>query len=182
MHSTPMIEAGGTRDILTFEAAITKRGSRAVRSTLDALPSTLESVIDKRVGDGVGLSQELLSLLPILGGLATDNEVWPATFITRALLGIMSTGSVVVAETRRDRIMTFLAGRHVALLPASAIVPSLREAASFLRAWAREGKRYVTFISGPSRTSDIEQIPIIGAHGPGESVVVLVEGWEPELV
>jgi hypothetical protein len=179
MEGAPMAGAG---DTLAFEAEVAKRGSRTVRSTLDALPRTLESVIENGTGDGVGLSQDLLSLFPQLGGLATEHETRPATFITRALLGIVSTGSVVVADTRQDRIMTFLATRHVALLPETALVPSLREAASFLRAWAREAKRYVTFISGPSRTSDIEQIPIIGAHGPGESVVVLVEGWEPELV
>jgi len=177
-----MTGAGGTRYTLAFEVEAARRGSRTVRSTLDALPRTLESVIENGTGDGVGLSQDLLLLLPQLGGLATGDEPRPATFITRALLGIVSTGSVVVADTRQDRIMTFLATRHVALLPETALVPSLREAASFLRAWAREAKRYATFISGPSRTSDIEQIPVIGAHGPSESLVVLVEGWQPEIV
>ena len=173
---------GRTRDTLVFEAEVTRRGSRAVRSTLDALPRTLESVIENGSSDGVGLSQDLLSLLPKLGSLATGDEARPTTIITRALLGIVSTGSIVVADTRRDRVMTFLAARHVALLPATALAPSLREAAPFLRAWAREGRRYVTFISGPSRTSDIEQTPAIGAHGPGESIVILVEGWDPEIV
>jgi L-lactate utilization protein LutC len=53
-------------------------------------------------------------------------------------------------------------------------------AAETVRACIAGGLGYVTLISGPSRTSDIEKVVTLGAHGPAELDVILVDEWDPE--
>ena len=67
---------------------------------------------------------------------------------------------------------------HIALVDASRIVPTMEEAFALLRAERGEIPRAINFVSGPSRTGDIEQTIVLGAHGPKELVVLLV-GPEP---
>lgn len=99
--------------------------------------------------------------------------------LARGLLGIAASGSILVSEPRHDRLRIFLARRLILLLPAAGIVAGVRDAAPVLRGLAAAG-RFATFVTGPSRTSDIEQISIIGAHGPGDLAVFVVEDWRPD--
>lgn len=95
--------------------------------------------------------------------------------VSRSHVGVAETGSVVLAqESRRHRIDHLLASRHVVVLSERAIVPSLDLAMHKVAQKVRRGCRYLTFVSGPSRTADIEKILTIGAHGPRELVIVLV--------
>jgi L-lactate dehydrogenase complex protein LldG len=154
-------------------------GTQVVSADLQGLQGVLREVIG---GDalGVGVSSDLLRLLPELGELRRDEGDWPAVAITRARFGIAATGSVAIADDEhRDRLLALLCFRHVVLLPASSLLVFLADAAPILSRWVDTGgHRYVTFASGPSRTSDIERVLTIGVHGPRELVVVLVQGWE----
>lgn len=95
--------------------------------------------------------------------------------LSRAALGIAETGSVaVVGNDLNDRLVTMLVAIHVALLPARLLVPSLDEAAPFLREQVAGGAHYLSFVTGPSRTADIERVLTIGVQGPRELHVVLV--------
>lgn len=97
--------------------------------------------------------------------------------VSRADLGLAETGSLVVADELPDRLVRMLAPKHVALLDVTAIVPGLDEAGAFLneRLARRDGSagRYVSFITGPSRTADIEMSLTVGAHGPAELHIAL---------
>lgn len=64
---------------------------------------------------------------------------------------------------------------HIALLPVSRIVGSMEEAFALAKQERGELPRATNFISGPSRTGDIEQTIVLGAHGPYRVHVILVD-------
>ncbi len=91
--------------------------------------------------------------------------------VTKALGGLADTGSVLEADGEGDKLCASLLPEiHLVLLNAADIYPSLKDALPL----TRETKSAV-FISGPSRTGDIEMSHTIGVHGPGEVVVFLVD-------
>ena len=73
--------------------------------------------------------------------------------------------------------LNFLPDTHVVVLRASRIVGAYEEAWDGLRSARGETAmpRTVNFVTGPSRTADIEQTIQLGAHGPRRLHIVLVE-------
>lgn len=65
---------------------------------------------------------------------------------------------------------------HIAIVPASRIVAGHEEAFALIRNERGELPRAVNFISGPSRTGDIEQTIVLGAHGPYRVHAIVVQG------
>lgn len=63
---------------------------------------------------------------------------------------------------------------HIAILDASRIVASMEDAFALARTERGELPRATNFISGPSRTADIEQTIVLGAHGPYRVHVIIV--------
>lgn len=75
------------------------------------------------------------------------------------------------ADFGPHRVLTFLAQHAAIVVPASEIVHNLHEAYARLDF---SGAGYGVFVSGPSKTADIEQSLVIGAHGARSLLVVLV--------
>lgn len=97
--------------------------------------------------------------------------------ITGVFCAVAETGSLVVlsgADTPAAN--SLLPETHVALVPAARIVRGMEEAFDLVRAECGELPRAVNFISGPSRTGDIEQTLVLGAHGPYRVHIVIVSG------
>ena len=63
---------------------------------------------------------------------------------------------------------------HIAIVPASRIVAGHEDAFNLIRSERGELPRAVNFVSGPSRTGDIEQTIVLGAHGPYRVHVIVV--------
>lgn len=63
---------------------------------------------------------------------------------------------------------------HIALVPASRIVPAMEDAFALAREERGTLPRATNFISGPSRTGDIEQTIVLGAHGPYRVHAIIV--------
>ena len=101
-----------------------------------------------------------------------------AVGVVRAAKGIAQTGTcIVVADDEALRLETMLPEVSVILLNRADILPDLPSAAPFLRAEQTQGRAsYVSFITGPSRTADIERVSAIGVHGPLELHIVLIGG------
>ena len=98
--------------------------------------------------------------------------------VVRAVKGIAQTGTcVVVADDEALRLGTRLPEVSVILWNRADILPDLPSAAPFLREQQTQGRAsYVSFITGPSRTADIERVSAIGVHGPLELHIVLIGG------
>jgi L-lactate dehydrogenase complex protein LldG len=96
--------------------------------------------------------------------------------ITGAFCAIAETGTLVVlAGADTPTATTLLPDTHIAILRADRIVPGMEEAFALIRRERGALPRAVNMISGPSRTGDIEQTIVLGAHGPYR-VHVLVLG------
>ncbi len=97
--------------------------------------------------------------------------------VARAARGIAATGTCVVeTDDEETRLATMLPETSVIILRKSDIVADLPDVAAYLRARQSDGKiSYTSFITGPSRTADIERVGAIGVHGPLALHVILTE-------
>ena len=98
------------------------------------------------------------------------------TALTLADWGIADTGSLVLDSSSEDlRLATMLAEIHVAVLPLSRLKADAFALEGELNRLMATPPRYLAFITGPSRTADIERVLTIGVHGPGELHVLLLK-------
>lgn len=101
------------------------------------------------------------------------------TSLTGVLAAVAETGSLVVASARRSpHTLNFLAENHIVVVQVPQVVRHLEDVWLWVRNRPDGMPRALTFITGPSRTADVEQTIQIGAHGPRRLHVVLVE--EPD--
>jgi len=95
--------------------------------------------------------------------------------ITGCFCAIAETGTLMLLSGRdTPATVSLLPETHVAILPAARIVPGMEEAWNLARAECGELPRAVNFVSGPSRTGDIEQTIVLGAHGPYRVHIVII--------
>lgn len=96
--------------------------------------------------------------------------------ITGCFVAIAETGSLMLLSGPRTfASAALLPETHIAVVPVSRIVANLEEAFARMRAEHGQLPRATNIISGPSRTGDIEQTIVLGAHGPYRVHVILVD-------
>jgi L-lactate dehydrogenase complex protein LldG len=115
--------------------------------------------------------------------IVTSNEALPAkdlfdfdVGITFAQAGIAETGTLVLdSSVERNRLVSLVPPVHIAVLNATQIYETLGETLAALQN-GNEVSPAITFITGPSRTADIELTLTVGVHGPQELYVIVNEG------
>jgi L-lactate dehydrogenase complex protein LldG len=102
-----------------------------------------------------------------------------ATTVTPAFSAVAETGTLLLISGRETpTTLNFLPDTHVVILRADQIVASYEDGWDRLRAaraLPKDLPRVVNFITGPSRTADIEQQIVQGMHGPRRLHIILVE-------
>jgi L-lactate dehydrogenase complex protein LldG len=113
----------------------------------------------------------------------TDTELNESDgVLTGCALGIAQTGTIVLDRGERQgrRVLTLLPDYHLCVVFEDQIVGIVPEAIAALSDSARSLNRPMTWISGPSATSDIELNRVEGVHGPRTLEVLVVAGRESE--
>ncbi len=96
--------------------------------------------------------------------------------ITNCEALVAQTGSVLVTNNNGGRALSVLPPHHVVIATREQMLPDLTAAFRVLE--ERYGANYPSmmgFITGPSRTGDIERILVLGAHGPKKLTILLIE-------
>lgn len=127
---------------------------------------------------------------PLLAGLPFDTEPQLAVAVgpsdgsdlaglSHAFAGVAETGTAVLASgPDNPTTLNFLPEHHLVVIRAADVVGDYETAFARLRESRGEGKmpRVVNMITGPSRSGDIEQQILLGAHGPRSLHFIVVEG------
>jgi iron-sulfur cluster protein len=111
-----------------------------------------------------------------------------AVGISGANMAIAETGTIVLVTNEGNAdLTTTLPPVHIALFGIDKLVASLDDAVAVLRMLPRSGTgqvmtSYVNWITGPSRSADIEQSLTIGVHGPREMHCVILDNGREEML
>jgi L-lactate dehydrogenase complex protein LldF len=108
--------------------------------------------------------------------------------ISGANIAIAETGTIVLVTNEGNAdLTTTLPPVHIALFGIDKLVATLDDAVAVLRMLPRSGTgqvmtSYVNWITGPSRSADIEQSLTIGVHGPGEMHCVVLDNGREKML
>ena len=90
--------------------------------------------------------------------------------------GIAETGTLVLDSSSEEvRLATMISEVHIAILPQSKIRQNAYALGEELKKNMRSYPNYTAFITGPSRTADIERVLALGVHGPLELHILLLK-------
>jgi L-lactate dehydrogenase complex protein LldG len=97
-----------------------------------------------------------------------------AVGLTTAFAGIAETGTLMLLSgPETPTTIAFLPETSIVVLPAHRVLRAYEDGFSLLREEQGDLPRSINFITGPSRSGDIEQTPQLGAHGPKRLLVLL---------
>lgn len=97
--------------------------------------------------------------------------------VTGAQWAIAETGTLALeSDVERNRLASLVPPVHVAIIEAARIRQTMGEVLQAIDEKGQDLSRTITFITGPSRTSDIELTLAIGVHGPAQLHVIVLEG------
>ena len=161
--------------------------SRFVR--VSALGDVVEKLSEWKNADGWKLvashhAPVLDAILPLIGLPILFTEDRPTTNeIERADVGITlcdaliaQTGSILLTtRSAGGRTLSVLPPHHIVIARENQLLPDLPAAFELLqKTYTDDYPSLITFITGPSRTGDIERILVLGAHGPRSLAIFLL--------
>ena len=176
---------GPLREPAADRVAAFRERAEAAASTTDRVASLSEApAAIARYLDATGLPRSGC-VWPALGSLdwrgaalsleARAAHADDAIGVTGVFGAIAETGTLMLCSgPDTPASVSLLPETHVAIVPVQRIVRVMEDAWDLARAELGQLPRAVNFISGPSRTADIEQTIVMGAHGPYRVHLVLV--------
>lgn len=109
------------------------------------------------------------------GALATRTDPTADHALVHATAAVAQTGSVVVDSTRNARAASLLPDACTFVIDAATIVPTAGHVLRDRARWWPDGlPSQIVFVTGPSRSADIEMTLTVGVHGPGRVHAIIV--------
>lgn len=157
-----------------YKAEVRRIGAADLANTIGAVlgQKRAASVVVPADLDGDWLTTVTCPVLRDHGSLGSDQLNETAAVLTGCRVGIAQTGTIVLdgGEHQGRRIISLLPDLHVCVIRTDQVVGTLPEAVAQMTPTAA-----MTWISGPSATSDIELERVEGVHGPRTLVVLIVD-------
>jgi len=169
------------------EFIIQKLGSRPMHILSPAIHVPKEDVAQlfSRI-TGEELPPDIETLVATARKLLREKYIQADIGITGANVVAADTGTLFLIENEGNiRLATSLPPVHIALVGMEKLVPSLGDAYKVSEVTWRYANytvpSYVSLVSGPSKTGDIEKVITYGAHGPRELHVIFMDDGRTEL-
>jgi len=159
-----------TERVADYRATVVRCTPERLATTVaDALPADAAVVVP----DGLCVPVERATVDD--GSLSAAELDRIDAVVTEAAVGIAETGTIVLdhGPGQGRRAITLVPDTHVCLVRTDQVVLDVPDAVALLEASVRQG-RALTWISGPSATSDIELDRVEGVHGPRNLHVIVV--------
>ena len=150
-------------------------------ATVRAVPEAVGRFVSANGLGGAGVCWPEFADLDWTGAGLSIEARPPAEYdkigITGAYCGIAETGTLMLLSGPGTPAKTSLVPEtHIAVVAASRVVPAMEDGWDLLRRELGTLPRQVAFVSGPSRTADIEMTLVLGIHGPYRVHILLVTG------
>jgi L-lactate dehydrogenase complex protein LldG len=155
--------------LAAFTAAITKAGGAVIllksgqelREKIQAVYPDAQRIANFIAGDTAS-NKELLKEVALLD-----------VVVLKGQLGVAENGAVWLTDKDCvERVLPFITQHLILLIEKQTLVGDMHQAYGVM---GRQNPDYGVFIAGPSKTADIEQSLVIGAHGPKSLQVFIVE-------
>ena len=188
--ATPVVDErspGPGRTLDLFAENVADYRAQVLRVPADEVAAAVAEVLRARgLGSVVvpgGLDAGWQAALAEVCTVVTEDEAGSAAeldridaVVTASAVGIATTGTIVLdhGPDQGRRELTLVPDTHVCVIRAEQVVHDVPDAVSRLGGEAHRG-RPLTWVSGPSATSDIELQRVEGVHGPRTLVVVIAE-------
>jgi L-lactate dehydrogenase complex protein LldG len=160
-----------------FRVSTAAEARETLNRLVDAVQAKKAVVVESPLQEAAGITEALCSRGVAVYTGAAEIAAHADTAdigISGVAFGIAETGSVFQEGTSiSTRLVTILPPLHVVFLPSAHIVPGITEAFAIISQSFDRG--YVGFITGPSRTADIERVLTIGVHGPSRFAIIAVD-------
>lgn len=182
LDSNVYTQPPATESILeTFAKSFTEAGGQFVvcDNKFDFIDKLI-TLIDRKKLKNMFCGEEELQEMLIDSGInhlhLKDQLSKASVSLTSCEALIARTGSVLVTSAKNSRILTIYPNTHLVIAYSSQVVMEIKDGLQVLK--NRYGKNIpsmLSFITGPSRTSDIERKLVTGAHGPKELFVFIID-------
>ncbi|HZP95306.1 MAG TPA: LUD domain-containing protein [Candidatus Limnocylindria bacterium] len=162
-----------------------ERPSHLIAPAVHKTREEIAALFSKVVGHPVG--SDPATLVAVAREKLRDSFIRADVGITGGNVLIADTGTLVLVTNEGNAdLATTLPAVHIAVVGIEKIVPSLDDAAAVLKLLARSAtgqklSTYTQFITGPSRSADIELKTQIGVHGPKELHFVLIDNGRTKM-
>jgi iron-sulfur cluster protein len=185
------LEVGGNEVYETDlgEFIIQKMGSRPMHILSPSIHVPREDVarlFSKVIGQGITEDSDIAEMVGAAREYLRDKFFRADIGISGANVVAAETGTLFIIENEGNvRLATGAPRVHIALVGLEKLVPLIGDAYKVSEVTWRYANytvpSYVSLISGPSKTGDIEKVTTYGAHGPGEFHVVFLDGGRTRL-
>lgn len=190
LHLNPNLEKLGCKVYETDlgEFIVQKLGSRPMHILSPAIHVPREKVAELFSSVmGKPMPPDIPTLVTAAKEFLRDRFIEARIGMSGANAIAAETGTVFIIENEGNaRLATGLPEKHIVVSGLEKIVPTLQDGMTVVEVTSRyanyKAPSYVSLISGPSKTGDIEKTTVYGAHGPKELHVVLLDNHRREMI